>query len=551
MHFKDSKGNLIKTVEANEGDDILAIAHEYDIDLEGACEGSVACSTCHVILEPDVYDKLPEPEDDENDMLDMAFGLTDTSRLGCQVKLTKELDGLTATLPSATRNMFVDVRMSSLSSNQAAEDPDKSGWSASQYNKSASFVYSAAYTSPVLELLSAKPGERIIDFGCGSGEVTLELERVVRPSGGCVVGVDASESMIHKAKKNGLEHAFVADIQALESIPVSLNLSNDKFDAVFTNAALHWCKRDPEGVIKSAKQLLKKSGRFVGEMGGFMNCIGVRSALHLVTKRRGYDSTKLDPWFFPSPEEYSKLLKSQGFDVTHISLTPRFTPLPQGMMSWLRLFARNSWLSGIEEAEATDILKEVEDICRVDCQDGDGNWAFMSTQFDPENAQNMEEIEKQFAVRAVEQAQAYWNLLGKVPPKDLKLTQIDDEIFDDLMKTFPELAEPPHEKLAKLDEDWMKSKEGKERWRNFINRYEKKVQDFNFGCLVRIYAAGEYNENNTMFVTLLQVNDIYRSLKTQLTRTSSPKFYAIEIARNRLGLNDKAHEIAKSDASAS
>ncbi|KAI0633943.1 2Fe-2S ferredoxin-type domain-containing protein [Trametes polyzona] len=108
VHFKDAKGNLIKTVEANEGDDILAIAHEYDIDLEGACEGSVACSTCHVILDPESYDKLPEPEDDENDMLDMAFGLTDTSRLGCQVRLTKELDGMTATLPAATRNMFVD-----------------------------------------------------------------------------------------------------------------------------------------------------------------------------------------------------------------------------------------------------------------------------------------------------------------------------------------------------------------------------------------------------------------------------------------------------------
>ncbi|KAF8647319.1 hypothetical protein AX16_006781 [Volvariella volvacea WC 439] len=108
VHFKDSKGNLLKTVEANEGDDILAIAHEYDIDLEGACEGSVACSTCHVILPPEYYDLLPEPEDDENDMLDMAFGLTDTSRLGCQVKLTKELDGITCTLPAATRNMFVD-----------------------------------------------------------------------------------------------------------------------------------------------------------------------------------------------------------------------------------------------------------------------------------------------------------------------------------------------------------------------------------------------------------------------------------------------------------
>jgi ferredoxin len=68
----------------------------------------VACSTCHVILPLEYYDKLPEPEDDENDMLDMAFGLTDTSRLGCQVVVTRDLDGLTANLPSATRNMFVD-----------------------------------------------------------------------------------------------------------------------------------------------------------------------------------------------------------------------------------------------------------------------------------------------------------------------------------------------------------------------------------------------------------------------------------------------------------
>ncbi|KAI0672577.1 ferredoxin [Trametes maxima] len=108
VHFQDAKGNPLKTIEANEGDDLLSIAHEYDIDLEGACEGSVACSTCHVVIDPDHYDLLPEPEDDENDMLDMAFGLTDTSRLGCQVRLTKELDGMTATLPAATRNMFVD-----------------------------------------------------------------------------------------------------------------------------------------------------------------------------------------------------------------------------------------------------------------------------------------------------------------------------------------------------------------------------------------------------------------------------------------------------------
>jgi ferredoxin len=125
--FKNSKGEILKKLEVNEGDDILAIAQEHDIDIEGAvcsscpfpllrvlrlftgaCEASIACSTCHVILEPEVYDGLPEADDDENDMLDMAFGLTDTSRLGCQVKITKEHEGMIITLPSATRNMFVD-----------------------------------------------------------------------------------------------------------------------------------------------------------------------------------------------------------------------------------------------------------------------------------------------------------------------------------------------------------------------------------------------------------------------------------------------------------
>ncbi|KAE8185387.1 hypothetical protein CF328_g7560, partial [Tilletia controversa] len=104
--FRDASGKDIKTVEANEGDDLLTLAHAYGIDLEGACEGSVACSTCHVILDSDVYDALEEPSDDENDMLDLAFGLTDTSRLGCQVKVTKETDGMVAQLPAATRNMY-------------------------------------------------------------------------------------------------------------------------------------------------------------------------------------------------------------------------------------------------------------------------------------------------------------------------------------------------------------------------------------------------------------------------------------------------------------
>ena len=92
-------------VEALVGLSILEIAHSNEIDLEGACEGSLACATCHVVLEDKIYNTLEEPEEAEEDMLDLAFGLTHTSRLGCQIILTKELDGIRIKLPSATRNI--------------------------------------------------------------------------------------------------------------------------------------------------------------------------------------------------------------------------------------------------------------------------------------------------------------------------------------------------------------------------------------------------------------------------------------------------------------
>lgn len=94
-----------KVIEAPLGLSILEIAHSNDIDLEGACEGSLACATCHVILEEEFYNKLEKPKEAEEDMLDLAFGLTDTSRLGCQIILTEELDGIKIRLPSATRNI--------------------------------------------------------------------------------------------------------------------------------------------------------------------------------------------------------------------------------------------------------------------------------------------------------------------------------------------------------------------------------------------------------------------------------------------------------------
>src|SRR4051794_23943334 len=97
-----------KEVDAPLGQSVLEIAHHNHISLEGACEGSLACSTCHVIVEPEYYAMLDEASEDEEDMLDLAFGLTHTSRLGCQIKMTDELDGLVVSIPSATRNMMVD-----------------------------------------------------------------------------------------------------------------------------------------------------------------------------------------------------------------------------------------------------------------------------------------------------------------------------------------------------------------------------------------------------------------------------------------------------------
>ena len=107
MVFIEKNGNR-KEVDAPAGLSVLEIAHRNAIDIEGACEGSLACSTCHVIVDPDWYSKLTEASDDEEDMLDLAFGLTRTSRLGCQIIITEALDGLTVSLPSETRNMLLE-----------------------------------------------------------------------------------------------------------------------------------------------------------------------------------------------------------------------------------------------------------------------------------------------------------------------------------------------------------------------------------------------------------------------------------------------------------
>ena len=107
MTFIERDGNR-KVVEAPLGMSVMEIARKNGVDIEGACEGSLACSTCHVIVDQEDFERLNEPTEDEEDMLDLAFGLTHTSRLGCQIIMTEELDGLTVSLPAATRNMMVD-----------------------------------------------------------------------------------------------------------------------------------------------------------------------------------------------------------------------------------------------------------------------------------------------------------------------------------------------------------------------------------------------------------------------------------------------------------
>jgi len=154
----------------------------------------------------------------------------------------------------------------------------------------------------------------------------------------------------------------------------------------------------------------------------------------------------------------------------------------------------------------------------------------MAKPFDPETAENLVDIDKQFAVRTVEHAQTHWNVITHIPPRQLKLTPIDDEIFEDFKKEFPELADFP-EKLGNLDEDELKNPEAKKRWRTWMVKYEKKVKDYNFGTLLRNNPKEEYGENNAMLV-----------LKVQ--------WCAIEIARNRLGLNDYAYEEAQRELAA-
>ena len=230
-------------------------------------------------------------------------------------------------------------------------------WSASDYAKNGRFVQEMA--GPVFAMLAPKPGERILDLGCGDGTLTAEI----KAAGADVLGLDLSDELLAVARMKGL-NVRKADGHALDFV--------QEFDAVFSNAALHWM-RAPDLVIAGVARALKPRGRFVGELGGHGNVAAIATAMRAVGRARGGDPNLVAPWFFPTVEEYSGLLTRHGFTVQEIVLVPRPTPLKTGMEGWLRTFGR-SFFDQFPEPDRTAALNEALDLLRPSLCDGRGQW---------------------------------------------------------------------------------------------------------------------------------------------------------------------------------
>jgi trans-aconitate methyltransferase len=232
-------------------------------------------------------------------------------------------------------------------------------WNADRYAKHAHFV--PALGQAVLDLLQPKPGERILDLGCGDGV----LSEKIAAQGATVVGVDSSADMISAAKRRGID-AHVMSGYALAF--------DHEFDAVFSNAALHWMSEDPNAVVAGVRRALKPGGRFVGEMGGHGNVAAITVALIAVLERRGVkNAAASSPWYYPTVEAYSAKLEQAGFVVENIQLIPRPTPLPTGMEEWLKTFGL-PFLNLLPESQHAAALEEAVSLLRPVLCDENGNW---------------------------------------------------------------------------------------------------------------------------------------------------------------------------------
>lgn len=223
-------------------------------------------------------------------------------------------------------------------------------WNAELYDQKHNFVYK--YGANFLETLEVKPGENILDLGCGSGFLTNEI----REKGAMVLGVDSSAEMIDQAKRNYPETEFkVAD---------ATNLGFDaSFTAVFSNAVLHWIKaKDQPKMIDAVFRTLKPGGRFVAEMGGKGNVGLMISTLRNILDQYGYkQQSEMDYLFFPSVGEYASMLEKAGFRVIYAAHFDRETLLQdqaEGVKKWITMFASDFFI-GVKEAHRQIILNEL------------------------------------------------------------------------------------------------------------------------------------------------------------------------------------------------
>jgi len=230
-------------------------------------------------------------------------------------------------------------------------------WDPDTYAKNARFVSDLG--SPVLELLSPQPGERILDLGCGDGVLTKKIADL-----GCeVVGIDSSAAQVEAAKKLGVE----VHVLSGEELPY-----REEFDAVFSNAVLHWIQR-ADAMLEGVYRALRPSGRFAAECGGY-GCVNkIRTALVQALDRRGVDGESRVPWYFPTPGDYATRLERAGFRVDSIALIPRPTPLPGDIVGFLDTFG-HSFLAGLSGKAREDYLQEVREVLRPQLVGADGVW---------------------------------------------------------------------------------------------------------------------------------------------------------------------------------
>jgi trans-aconitate methyltransferase len=232
-------------------------------------------------------------------------------------------------------------------------------WKADRYAEHAHFVPTLGQA--VLDLLNPQAGERVLDLACGDGV----LSEKIKASGATVVGVDGSADMVAAAENRGI------DAQVMDGFNLTFN---SEFDAVFSNAALHWMKRDPNAVIAGVRRALKPGSRFVGEMGGHGNVAAIVVALVAVLERRGIANAAANsPWYFPTVDDYRARLEQAGFGVEYIELIPRPTPLPTDMGGWLKTFAM-PMIKVLPQPDHAAALDEVVELLRPALCDEKGRW---------------------------------------------------------------------------------------------------------------------------------------------------------------------------------